>query len=204
MDLEMDEKRPCHVCDEKPVDPNCIYCKGTGDYNGPFYCGVVDKVFRDHRSGQIVGMDHKTTSMLTGALINAFKISQQFRGYVYWLKRHSKWAEECGEYFYFDMLLKKRTKYNPDNAPFYRDTVLAQDPFLDEWWDDMTRHVKEVRNMRTLYEGAHITPRQNGDNCNSYNRLCNFYDLCSLPREMRDTVAEDLYDIDAWDPLERA
>jgi hypothetical protein len=212
IDLEMNEERSeCPDCqnlvdmpDVKVQNPDCVYCHGTGYYYGPFYCGVVDKVFIDHRSGQVVGMDHKTTSMLTGALISAFKISQQFRGYVFFLKRHSKWADRCGEYFYFDMLLKKRTKYNADNMPFYRDTVLAQDPFLDEWEDDMRRHVREVQRMREEYNNQHLTPRQNGDNCNSFNRLCQYYDLCSLPREMRDTTLEQLYDIDHWDPLERA
>lgn len=214
MDMEMDEEDECPVCDgtgwveEKLTRTStydkCVYCSGKGSYRGPIYCGCVDKVFKDTRSGQIVGMDHKTTSMLTGALINSFKISPQFRGYIYWLTRKSEWAETCGEYFYFDLLLKTKTsKYNDDNMPFYRDTVLAQDEFLDEWWDDTRTQIAEARAMRTWARNCNRLPRQNGDACNNWNRICTYYDLCSMPRPTRPTLAADLYEVNEWDPLHR-
>ena len=147
-------------------------------------------------------MDHKTASMLSNALINSFKISQQFRGYMYYLKRKSEWAADAGEYFYFDMLLKTKTKYN-DNKKFYRDTTLAQASYLDEWWDDMVDHVKEIRRKTAEANGGGRLPRQDSDACQKFNRLCNFFDLCSQPRETRETLAEQLFEIEVWDPLNR-
>lgn len=218
IDVGLDEEQECPYCTKSKADDTvpCIYCNDTKHVRGPLYCGVVDKVFLDSRSKFVVGMDHKTTSMLTGALINAYKISQQFRGYVYWLKRHSQWKDQCGEYFCIDLLLKtKKTKYNPDDVPFYRDTVLAQPEFLNEWWDDMVDHIKEIRKSRTKATVGELAvingefgvlrnlPRQNSDSCNKFNRVCQYYDLCSQPRSTRDTLAEDLYELDTWDPLNR-
>ena len=200
LDLGLDDERQCPI---PHLDRRCVVCSGTGVVRGPIYCGVVDKVFKDKRSGQVVGMDHKTTSMLTSALINSYKISHEFRGYVYWLKRQSQWKEECGEYFYFDLLLKTRSLKYAEGAKFYRDTTLCQEPFLDEWWDDMIHHVKEIRIMRKDAEEGIRYPRQDSDACQKFGRLCAYYDLCSQPREMRDTLAEQLYDIDQWDPLKR-
>ena len=193
---------------------SCPTCGGSGYVLGPFYCGKVDKVFRDTVSGQVVGMDHKTTSLLTGATISAFKISQQFRGYIYWLKVVSQWAEECGEYFYIDLLLKTKTIYNQDmdvlrefsNAPFYRDTVLAQPTFLTEWLDDTKKQITTIQhNIDEVRKGVNchfVLPPQNSNACNDFNRLCQFYDLCSSPREYRATQAKQLYDIHQWNPLE--
>jgi len=219
MDIGLDPEHDCEECNGAgyveqwmgsptpiPGEPlprqDCVLCSGTGRLRGPVYCGVVDKVFRDKRSGQVVGMDHKTASMLSGALISSFKISQQFRGYMYWLKRHSPWAEEAGDYFYFDMILKTKTKYN-DNKKFFRDTTLAQKPYLDEWWDDMVDHVKEVRRKIATADETGRLPRQDSDACQKFNRICNFYDLCSQPRETRDTLAEQLFETEVWDPLNR-
>ena len=216
MDIGLDPEHDCEDCAgtgkiqlppddpefDEPVFESCVICSGTGRLRGPIYCGVVDKIFKDKRSGLVVGMDHKTASMLSNALINSFKISQQFRGYMYYLKRKSEWAADAGEYFYFDMLLKTKTKYN-DNKKFYRDTTLAQASYLDEWWDDMVDHVKEIRRKTAEANGGGRLPRQDSDACQKFNRLCNFFDLCSQPRETRETLAEQLFEIEGWDPLNR-
>lgn len=203
LDLELDSVKTCSNCSDDHL--KCIYCKGTRLVRGPFYCGRIDKVFIDKRTGQCVGMDHKTTSFLSGATINAFKISQQFRGYVYFLMHHSEWKDIAAEYFYFDLILKTKTRYNADGQPFYRDTVLTQPEFLEEWLADTKAHVQEIRAMATKineHDGSLVLPRQNSDACNSFGRLCTFYDLCSHPKSMRETLAEDIYEIDFWHPLE--
>ena len=182
----------------------CRMCGGSGSIYGPMYCGKVDKIFRDKISGLVVGMDHKTTSYLSGATISAFKISQQFRGYVFWLKRHSQWKDECAEYFYYDLVLKTKTKYNPDGVPFFRDSTLAQPPFLDEWYDDCVTQIQDIqRQIHHARDGDGFTslPRQNSGACQNFNRICSYYDLCSSPRETRATLSEQLYDMKEWNPL---
>lgn len=202
-----------HVPSTDPNLPpeNCRMCNGEGLIFGPMYCGKVDKIFRDKHSGLIVGMDHKTTSLLNSAIISAFKISQQFRGYVYWLKRHSQWQNDCGEYFYYDILLKKKSsKFNDDNLPFYRDTCLAQSSFLDEWIDDVRKQVTIIQRYIDASkswaiqqpENAHtFLPPQNSNACADFNRICSYFDLCSSPREYRETQATQQYDVQEWNPL---
>jgi hypothetical protein len=220
MDIGLDEERECPACNGEGGEKEdvemfgngpkvinivvrpCLYCAGTGTCRGPWYCGRVDKIFNDQRTGQIVGMDHKTTSFLSGAVIDSFKISQQFRGYAYWLRRQSPWSQDAGDYFYFDLLLKSKTKYNEDNVPFYRDSTLIQPSFLDEWWKDMVAHIHEIRDMRARANSLASLPRQNSDACNNWGRICTYYDLCSMPTEMRDSIGVDLYDVHWWNPLE--
>lgn len=197
--------QPCPDCGGVGLvgGPPCTMCDGAGELYGPVYCGVIDKVFRDKRSGLVVGMDHKTTSILSNAYVSSMKISQQFRGYMYWLRRHSPWANECDEYFYLDALNKTRTKYSQDGGPFYRDTILAQDEFLDEWQQDTWAHVQTIESILNAVSSGGRLPRQNSDACSKFNSLCMFYDLCSVPYSMRPTMAEQLYEIEPWDPLHR-
>lgn len=213
MDLELNESSStCPDCNgegnywnRKTQDQDdCRMCNGKGWIIGPMYCGKVDKVFRDKHSGLVVGMDHKTTSFLSSATIAAFKVSQQFRGYVYWLKHHSPWKDECAEYFYYDLVLKTKTKYNPDGVPFFRDSTLAQESFLQEWLSDTIKHVKHVQqsiNIARATQHYADLPRQNSNSCNNFNRICSYYDLCSSPREQRATLIDQLYEIKEWNPL---
>ena len=67
----------------------------------------------------------------------------------------------------------------------------------------MVDHVKEIRRKTAEANGGGRLPRQDSDACQKFNRLCNFFDLCSQPRETRETLAEQLFEIEVWDPLNR-
>lgn len=168
--------------------------------DGVRYCGLIDKIFLDTTTDSIVGMDHKTTSMLNEAYISALRISQQFRGYFWWLRNHSEWKDRVGNYFYADFLLTSKTsKYGVGGMPYYRETLLADDSMLEEWRVGTVDQIKRLKGYIEEFDSEHLPP-QNTDACHSFNSLCPFYDVCSAPPEVRVTYLDSMFDTDFWDP----
>ena len=171
--------------------------------DGYRYCGLVDKIFLDTTTDTIVGMDHKTTSMLNEAYISALRISQQFRGYFWWLKTHSDWKKDVGNYFYADFLLTAKTsKYGMGGLPYYRETLLADDEALEEW---RVGTIKQIKRIEATIEDSSETelPEQNTDSCHSFNSLCPYYDVCSAPQDLRVTYLDNMFEQDLWEPETR-
>jgi len=171
--------------------------------DGVRYCVLVDKVFLDTTTDSIVGMDHKTTSMLNEAYISALRISQQFRGYFWWLRNHSEWKDQVGNYFYADFLLTaKSSKYGMGGMPYYRETLLADDEALEEWRVGTIKQIERIE-CTVASSSAGDLPEQNTDACHSFNSLCPFYDICSSPADLRVTYLDSMYDVDLWEPETR-
>jgi hypothetical protein len=171
------------------------------------YCGLVDKVLLDTDTGLVVGMDHKTTSRLSSAYIGQMRISQQFRGYIYYLRHHSEFKDRMSNYFYADFALTTKTSsHGADNAPFYRETVLCDDDMLDEWHANTLTQIEMIQDRVDATagdpEGFNSIP-QNTDACSNYASLCQYYDICSAPVALRLNTIDHAYGEHTWNPADR-
>lgn len=184
------------VCSELFFEfPLFIHTLPDGTQEQIYYCGKIDEVLR--HKGKIVGMDHKTTWSLSSAFIESMRISQQFLGYVMWLKRHSGWSEDWSGYFYPDFLLTAKSSSRGDGGmPFYRETLLCDDEMLDDWLVDAVSQVKLYKE----YEDGTRMPVKNTDACNDYNRLCMYFYGCSAVPEMRESHWQTAFIEEPWEP----
>jgi len=215
----------CDTCGELPPDMShrhggkCHWlCEGSYVYR-VVYCGLVDKVVQNKKTGEVFGIDHKTTSYLNGSYLQAMKLSSQFMGYYYWLKAWSPWKENVSNTFIADFLLTaKKSQYaEAPNTPLRRETIHATPEILEEWVSDTQHWIEVIQSFRAesgytygAYEEdpsptiLEILPPKNPDSCSRFNSLCSFYDLCSHPPSMRETHVNMLYDIERWNPKTEA
>lgn len=174
-----------------------VEVKETEDPVEVTYVGVIDKVILDKRFNKVTGIDHKTTSRMMSSWLQAIRISNQFKGYLYYLRHHSPWAAEVSNMFWIDVLSTAKTSSNTEsNIPFHRESLLCDDGQLLEWKELTLETVKMMLGMQV--------PVMNTDSCDAYMRLCSFYDICSSPVEMRETVIGLNYvEVEPWDPKNR-
>jgi|TARA_R100000306_G_C4373541_1_gene140993 hypothetical protein len=191
-------------------------CKGTLVYR-VVYCGLIDKIERNKKTGEVIGKDHKTTSYLDGSYLESMKLSSQFMGYYFWLANHSPWKDDVGNTFLADFLLTAQSsKYaEQPGLPLRRENIHATPEILTEWQVDTQQWVETIQEWRTKsgYAYGHefnadpnslpVLPPKNPDNCSRYRSLCPFYGLCSHPPIMRDTHINMLYEESEWDPQNR-
>jgi hypothetical protein len=78
---------------------------------------------------------------------------------------------------------------------------------LDEWHEGTLAQAKIVQGYAdTLLdiEDSYNHVPQNTDQCNAYMTLCQFYDICSAPVDLRATTIQHGYQENAWQPQERS
>lgn len=171
-----------------------------------FFIGRIDMIIEDH--GCVLIVDHKTTSMYGESFWDDMKMSAQFRGYCWaYLKSYGvkPWGymidalrirratrEEAREIEYTGELSVRRDD-------FVRDTFPISDDAIDEWQTNTLSKVRQV-----LYHASNDYFPMSTKQCRHKYGRCDFYDICSVPRENRRTLLESgMFLKNEWSPLNK-
>ena len=163
-----------------------------------YYTGRVDlPVIWD---GQLIVIDHKTTSMLGSYYFDGQKVSPQFEGYA--------WA--------FERITSRKVTGFCINAIRTKEKPMKPRGSWDAWWDEgFARHKEYLRpgqldewrwNIIALLEtfmfhySRDYMPMQKKA-CTIYGK-CPYFDVCYLPTSSRQQMlASDQYTNNTWSPL---
>lgn len=158
-----------------------------GDFR---YVGKMDLIVQ--RNDSIRPLDHKTTSFLGNNFEKGFKLSSQISGYIKACQvttGEEVWDGEINA-------LRITTRIDPDQS-FFRMTTSRTPEELDRWqWDvtDAMRRIREYRQIGTW-------PRNAPYSCTAYNKLCEYYQLCTTGVDVQNTLRETAYKVEIWTPL---
>lgn len=157
------------------------------------YSGVIDKVF-SMSDGSFEVMDHKTSiSWNSQSLSIIYELSSQFLGYAWAVRQIEKPQDSVP--VWLDLIL-----LNPKIAQLQRDRFVYTQSQIAEWKMDVLSTAREM-----IYRWAiqHF-PRHGRDACFSYNRPCQFVELCRSEGSRRDLIRETVYEKSKrWDPSDR-
>lgn len=176
------------------------------DPSKPWYCGIIDKVRRRVQDAGLGILDHKTSSILTNAKLEAMRLSSQFLGYDFYMKRFSKWREEAFSRSFVDFIQTSQTsKYGVGNRlPLRREPIHTTNAMLDQWLESTRYQISLIEDvyLRQVHERG-LDPPMNTDNCERYYSICPFYSLCTQPKDTREMQIQMAYVTRKWDPKER-
>lgn len=185
-----------------PLDPNDPHL---------WYCGRLDKVYRDKLRGGIYVVDHKTTSQylkdgyFRSSWVESFSPDAQMDGYAYAAKM--MYGEEFKGIIVDGALVHKTVHEGFCWIPVSRGVDK-----LDEWLWRTLRRVKEIRRDKKRLrdvapqdEYLNCFPKKTG-NCFSYNKPCAYIDFCkgvaNPVAELEEYGVPAGFEIDEWKPFE--
>jgi len=160
------------------------------------YGGIVDRLIRMDGVNYI--MDSKTTSAnLSDSYFAQYALSSQMRGYVALELVNGR---EC-EGIYIDAVhIDTRTqKAKPEHCVRWGPHRYRQDQ-LSSWARDAEHRIREIERLRSERGDKQRWPQDSGS-CWKFNRRCPFWERCSVPEELADTMPG--YHIEAWEPFKR-
>jgi hypothetical protein len=163
------------------------------------YCGRIDlPVLWD---GQIIVIDHKTTSVLGDYFFKDQRISPQMIGYCY----------------AFEQLTGQKVSGFCVNALRSKSPPAKPDGGFDKWWEEsFSRHKEYIfphvidewhNNVLALvdeffwhYQRGYMPQKKKW--CSGKFGLCSYYDVCDLPPSQRGIMLEsNLFTENTWSPL---
>jgi PD-(D/E)XK nuclease superfamily len=145
------------------------------------YVGKMDLLVE--QEGLVFPIDHKTTSR-TGYLFDAqFKLSVQISGYVVIA------SVLTGQPVYQAMIngIRVAGKIDPD-VTFFRQTTSRTPEDIAEWED----HIRDVHRLIQQFRWSRF-PKAAPYACVAYNRLCEYYQLCTAGAATREHLMESAY-----------
>lgn len=167
------------------------------------FTGKIDRI--PHYQGQLVIMDHKTTSMGGPTFFDEFYVSLQFKGY--------KWAAEqlIGERIagvvINGMVCRPPKADGSVNYSFDRHYIPISDDVVDEWKETFLLSVHEWLNQ-VIGQSDHPSfpersfPMRTAACVTKYGK-CEYFDVCMLPCEQRQIcLSSGLYEDHSWSPLD--
>ena len=156
------------------------------------YSGVIDKVF-SMQDGSFEVMDHKTTSWNSQFLTTTFELSSQFLGYAWAVCQIQN--PQASVPVWLDLVL-----LNPKTTQLLRDKFVYTQNQIEEWKLDILSSAREIIHRWSI---QHF-PRHGRDACVSFNRPCQFVELCRAEVSRRDMIREAVYEKSKrWDPADR-
>lgn len=156
------------------------------------YSGVIDKIF-SMPDGSFSVMDHKTTSWNSQSLTTTYELSSQFLGYAWGVSQGRETQESIP--VWLDLIL-----LNPKTVQLLRDRFVYTQAQITEWRMDVLETAREMIYRWTI---QHF-PRHGRDACVSYNRPCQFVEMCRAEGPRRDLIRESVYQKSKrWDPADR-
>ena len=157
-----------------------------GDFK---YVGKMDLIV-DYMG--IKPLDHKTTTFFGNTFEKQFKLSSQMSGYI---KACSLTTGEIVSDAVINAL-RITTRITPDDSYFRMTTSRAPEE-LERWeWD-----VREAMANIRRYRERGTWPRNAPYSCVAYNKVCEYYALCTAGQDMQNTLRETAYKVEEWNPL---
>ena len=145
------------------------------------YVGKMDLLVE--QEGLVFPLDHKTTSR-TGYLFDAqFKLSVQISGYVVIA------SILTGQPVHQAMIngIRVAGKIDPDQS-FFRQTTTRTPEDIEEWQDC----IRDVHRMILQFRWSRF-PKAAPYSCVAYNRLCEYYQLCTSGTQTRELLMQTAY-----------
>jgi hypothetical protein len=188
---------------DKPViEASLMHDLGTVRGVRIVFTGRVD--LSVHYDGKLWNVDHKTTSLYGNSFWDDMGMSAQQRGYC-WSLWKATGTLPAG-YVINAIRVRRPTKADLalEEATFRADDFQRQfftlaEADLHEWERNTLALVDE---MLYHYENDFM-PQKRKWCVGKYGR-CQFYDVCSLPQDSRETIlTSSLYENDTWTPLNK-
>jgi len=175
------------------------------DLTMPWYCGIIDKVRRRKSNNGLGILDHKTASQLYGSKLEVMRLSAQFAGYQTYMQRFSKWKDETFDRSFVDFIqTSEKSQYGHDGLPLRREPIHATPAMLDQWTESTRYWVSMIEDVWLAQVEEHdLDPPMNTDNCDRFRSTCQFYQLCTQPKDTRAMAIEMAYHERHWDPRKR-
>ena len=166
------------------------------EIDGLPYCGIMDALVR-FSDGGIYSMDHKfTRGYLSQAWFDSWRMSAQQIGYGALIRAAGgRW-----DGYYINAIHLNTRSYKVEPKHFQRyGPVRVPAWMLDEW----------IRNFKHTMDVLDTIPHesdwpQTTMNCFKWNKPCPYWRLCTVPPELRPGIIENDYDVEVWNPKERA
>jgi len=151
------------------------------------YQGKIDKIFYESDS-ECFCLDHKTSTWAPEFLIDSYSISPQFFGYIYML-RH---ALNVPVYKLVVDLLVMWPKRND----FIWKNVYLDDDAEREWLANILQTAHTV----LTYDAAGVWPMHAPHACSTWNRMCQYSDICNANVSQAQLLRDSLYKPADYDP----
>jgi hypothetical protein len=155
-----------------------------------YWTGIIDAII-DY--GQILVMDHKTTSVLGPSFFDDFVLSSQMNGYVWSAKKLGYPAEGL----LLDAIAGRKPTKTGVAHEYQRDRKFYEQAHLDEWERDTFTLITDF--LEHLCRG--YFPKSPKWCFGKYGR-CQYWDVCTqLPDRRNDLLQSDLYKPVTWSPI---
>jgi hypothetical protein len=152
------------------------------------YIGRIDILTRDF--GKLKPWDHKTTSRFGEMFLSGFKLSTQCTGYI---KATSLVTNE--KIYEMDInAIRVTTKITEES--FLRFTTTRDEEDLKAWEQEVLDAFKDIRSRRL----SGVWPKHSYA-CTAYNRLCEYYPICSVNGDAKENTIEMAYTVSKWHPM---
>lgn len=142
--------------------------------------GTIDIILKNVISGQIFVADHKTTAALGSSFYNRIKPNHQYTGYI-WA------AREClgvnTDSFLVNGIQVAKTKSEFARQPTQRN---------EEDFQELKLAMIEASERIIKARDSGLFPQNSPSSCNTYG-VCPYYDLCSVPKGLRETIIKAKY-----------
>jgi hypothetical protein len=162
-----------------------------------YYSGKVDLGIEDNNG--LWSFDHKTAFQFGEAFDKQMAMDGGQLGYC-WALGQVTGKRPCG-YIIDAIRVRRPTKKDEftgasciDATDFKRIPHYVSDDMLDEWQRDVIALIKNIFD----YSEAAMFPRHRWQCTNKFG-LCDFYDVCSSPREQREMLlASGMFEANTW------
>lgn len=142
--------------------------------------GTIDIILKNIISGQVFVADHKTTAALGSAFYNRIKPNHQYTGYI-WAARECLGIET--DSFLVNGIQVAKTKSEFARQPTQRN---------QEDFEELRLAMIDAATRILKAKEYNLFPMNAPNACNQYS-TCQFYEICSIPKSLRETVIRAKY-----------
>ncbi len=159
------------------------------------WTGVIDILAADGSEKWPVVIDHKTTSVGGPTYYDQFDLAQQFRGYCW---AAGKIMEQPVTHAMANVIEGRKETKTGKSRDYQRKWINYTTEQVERWQIDMTAIVTDlVSKLRT----GHFP--ENTHSCVGKFGKCDFFDVCRLPENMRQTMLQSAsFTNNVWNPLQ--
>jgi hypothetical protein len=137
--------------------------------------------------------DHKTAGRVSDNYHRGFRIHTQITGYM--LAASAAIGEPVSKAVVNTLVVPAGAKPVEPEKHFVRRITTRNQGDFDEWYMTIRSAVADVRRARQT-----DTWPQRSSGCFSYNRQCEYWDLCTVAQGARMGIINAQYKVDPWDP----
>ena len=146
------------------------------------YFGTVDLVVRHAGTGELLVMDHKTSSVVGNDFYNRMKPNHQYTGYLLGAKRAL--GIETDSFLVNCLQVKERPKTSRGTPPHFPRQVTTRDESDYEEFIEVV-HYNVINHLASLRDN--VWPLGPTNVCANYGG-CTYLSVCSAPKSMREGI----------------